>query len=86
MLAVLVDAKLENFPFVHGLQHSYDCLNLKKSYWIEASKKAWAEKEEHIRIYRREIGVNTRNWIDSDQNTESPCECAIDPAVPQKWN
>ena len=30
----------------------------------------------------KEIGVNTRNWVDSAQNKgllESPCECDIEP-------
>ena len=26
-----------------------------------------------------EIGINTRNWVDSAQDMESPCESSIEP-------
>ena len=30
---------------------------------------------------RKEIGINTRNWVDLAQGLlESPCECSIEPA------
>ena len=34
----------------------------------------------NIRINLKEIGVNTRNWIDSAQNRDywNPCECGIE--------
>ena len=37
--------------------------------------------EDNIRMDLEEIGINTRNWIDSaeDRVTESPCECSIEP-------
>ena len=38
--------------------------------------------EEKIRMNLKEMGVNTRNWIDSAQDWdcwESPCECDIEP-------
>ena len=38
--------------------------------------------EENIRMDHKEIGVNTRNWVDSAQDRdllESPCECGIKP-------
>ena len=27
----------------------------------------------------KEIGINTRNWVDLAQGRESPCECGIEP-------
>ena len=38
--------------------------------------------EDNIRMYLEEIGINTRNWVDSAQDKgllESPCECGIQP-------
>ena len=35
---------------------------------------------ENIRMDLKEIGVNTRNWIDSGQDADYyPCECSIEP-------
>ena len=31
--------------------------------------------EDNIRMDHKEIGINTRNWVD----LESPCECGIEP-------
>ena len=33
--------------------------------------------EDNIRMDLKELGINTRNWVDSVQ--ESPCECGIEP-------
>ena len=33
-------------------------------------------------MHLKEIGINTRNWVDSAQDRdyrESPCECGIEP-------
>ena len=38
--------------------------------------------EDNIRMGLKEIGFNTRNWVDSAQDRdllESPCECGIRP-------
>ena len=35
-------------------------------------KRRW---EDNIRIYLKEIYINTRNWVDSAQD----CECGIEP-------
>ena len=37
--------------------------------------------EDNIRMNIKEIDINTRNWVDSAQDTllESPCECSIEP-------
>ena len=34
--------------------------------------------EENIRMDFTEISINTRNWVDSAQDKESPCECGIE--------
>ena len=42
----------------------------------------WRRWEDNIRMDIKEIGVNTRNWIDSAQDMdylESHCECGIEP-------
>ena len=37
--------------------------------------------EDNIRMDLKEIGINTRNWVDSAQDRDywSPCECGIEP-------
>ena len=42
------------------------------------SRRRW---EENIRMNLEEIGINTRNWVDSAQNRDywNPCECGIEP-------
>ena len=36
--------------------------------------------EENIRMDLKEIGINTRNWVDSAERLiESLCECGIEP-------
>ena len=34
--------------------------------------------EENIRMDLKEISVNTRNWVDSTQDRESPCDFGIE--------
>ena len=42
------------------------------------SRRRW---EDNIRMYFKEMGMNTRNWVDSAQERglESPCECGVEP-------
>ena len=35
--------------------------------------------EDNITIDLEKIGANTRNWVDSAQDRDSPCECGIEP-------
>ena len=42
-------------------------------------RRRWVD---NIKMDLEEIGINTRNWVDSAQNRdylESPCECGIEP-------
>ena len=39
--------------------------------------------DDNIRMDFKEIDINTRSWVDSDQDRgclESPCECGIEPS------
>ena len=35
--------------------------------------------EDNIRMDPKEIGINTRNWVNSAEILKSPCECGIEP-------
>ena len=37
--------------------------------------------EDNIRTELKEIGINTRSWVDSaqDRDCKRPCECSIEP-------
>ena len=42
---------------------------------LERKRHRW---EGNIRMDLKEIGINTRNWIESTQDRD-PCECGIEP-------
>ena len=46
--------------------------------------------EDNVRIDLKEIRINIRNWIDSDQNCDywrSLCECSIEsPGIHKPWD
>ena len=56
--------------------------NLQERYLQIPSGSPWRRWEDNIRKDLKEIGINTRNWVVSaqDSNYLSSCECGIESA------